>query len=80
MMSASPEASAATRAADSGIGLKMTRLTSIGPPQYSSKRSSVRWSSLTHSTNLTGPLPTGFWLKTSGPTDSKYFFGRIWPP
>src|SRR5438093_13557174 len=80
MMSASPESNKATRAAGSGVGLKVTVSKSGAPPQYSLLASRDRWSDLTHSLNLTTPDPTGFRLKASGPTELKYFIGRMWAP
>jgi len=47
--------------------------------QWLSTAASLMCEPVTCSTNLYGPLPTGFCANASSPTASRYFFGRIIP-
>src|SRR4029450_9176139 len=58
--STSPFCSAATRTASSGMGRNTTVLILGAPRQYCSLASSTICSSLSHFTNLSGPVPMGF--------------------
>ena len=79
MIWASPRVSAATRAKLSGMGRQITFLILGAPRQYAGLASSTTRSSLTHSTNLYGPVPTGFVPKASQSTCFRYWGGSICP-
>ena len=77
MMSTPPESSSAIWVAVSGITRKVSVLIAGAPFQYCSFASSTVRSPLRHSTNLNGPVPTGFFAKAASPFSLMYRGGTI---
>ena len=76
-MSTPPERSSAIWVAVSGITRKTMVLIAGAPFQYCSLASMVVRSPFRHSTNLKGPVPTGFLAKWASPFSLMYFGGTI---
>ena len=75
--SAWPVCRAAIRAPSSGIGRHVARRTAGLPLQCASFASTTMRSFFCHSTNLNGPVPTGFRLACTSPAWATYF-GASW--
>ena len=75
MRSAWPVWSAAILEPSSGMGRHVARRTAGLPLQCASLASTTIFSFFVHSTNLKGPVPTGFRLACASPTCVTYFGG-----